>query len=164
MAHPNERVTKDANGVITYNDETNAQLHLGHLSPEVLRDLARNEAASKEWRKAAVEFLLLKQHAHANHPELRELVFEIRAEKAAKEEVLALAAHPENEHQEVLVNETTAVFQTKDPFQPIPPHSGVVKEVVNPENKENDLESEASDTSAPAKEIHPIQIQTRSKS
>lgn len=97
MAHPHERVTRDHQGVVTYNTETNGELILGNLSVEVLRDLARNESASKEWRKAAVELLLERRHPHANHPELRELVYEIKAEKEAKTEVEALAAEANQE-------------------------------------------------------------------
>jgi hypothetical protein len=106
MAHPKEHLVYDSRGVVTYNTETNGQLTLGHLSPEVLRDLARNEAASHEWRKAAVELLLEKQHPHANHPELRELVFQIKAEKEARVEVEALAA--EAKHEEPFANDQTA--------------------------------------------------------
>jgi hypothetical protein len=111
MSHPNEKVTTDHMGVVTYNTETQAEIHLSHLSPEVLRDLARNEAASKEWRKAAVELLLEKKHSHANHPELRQLVFEIKAEREAKVEVEALAAQsPENEQVLVLDAEASKQF------------------------------------------------------
>ena len=98
MAHPYDKVITDANGVLTANSETQAEIHLSHLSVDVLRDLARNEAASKEWRKAAVELLMAKNHRHQNHPELRQLVFEIRAEQEARKEVESLAAQsPETE-------------------------------------------------------------------
>ena len=55
-----------------------------------LLDIARNESASAEWRKAATELLIDSGAQQANHPELRALVFEIRAERAAKKEVIAI--------------------------------------------------------------------------
>ena len=64
--------------------------HLGGLPGHVLLDLARNESAPREWRKAAVELLLDKGFAQANHPELTAVVMEIRAERKAKEEVVAV--------------------------------------------------------------------------
>ncbi len=64
--------------------------HLGGLPAHVLLDLARNEAASREWRKAAVELLLDKGFAQANHPELTAVVMEIKAERAARVEVEAV--------------------------------------------------------------------------
>ena len=55
-----------------------------------LLSIARNESASAEWRKAATELLIDSGAQQANHPELRALVFEIRAERAAKKEVIAI--------------------------------------------------------------------------
>ena len=63
--------------------------HILHLTGEVLRDLARNESASREMRKAAVEILMDKNHPFAGHPELRLYVLEIQAEREAKKEVEA---------------------------------------------------------------------------
>lgn len=62
------------------------------LPAQVLFDLARNESASKEYRKAAVRLLIDGGHRQAEHPELRELVLEIKAEKTAEHEVLEIAA------------------------------------------------------------------------
>ena len=55
-----------------------------------LLDIARNESASTEMRKAATELLMDSGAHQANHPELRALVYEIRAERAAKKEVVAI--------------------------------------------------------------------------
>lgn len=92
LQHPKDKIlVMQMGGVKMPGSQTNAEVHLAGLSAEVLRDLARNEAASKEWRKAAVELLIKKQHAFANHPELRELAYEIKAEEDARIEVEALA-------------------------------------------------------------------------
>lgn len=64
--------------------------HLGGLPSHILLDLSRNEAAPREWRKAAVELLIDHGHAQANHPELAAVVMEIRAERAARVEVEAV--------------------------------------------------------------------------
>lgn len=97
--HPKDKIIYEVGGVPVETKQTNAEVQLGHLSPEVLRDLARNESASKEWRKAAVELLILKNHPHAQHPELRELVLELQAEEDARAEVASLAA--QHDHEEV---------------------------------------------------------------
>lgn len=54
--------------------------HLVGLPDHVLRDIARNEAASREYRKAAVERLVVLKSPHAKHPDLRELVQELEIE------------------------------------------------------------------------------------
>lgn len=64
--------------------------HIGHLPAQILLDLARNEAATRDWRKAAVELLIDKGFPQANHPDLAGLVMEINAERAAKREVEAV--------------------------------------------------------------------------
>src|SRR5271155_1170530 len=125
MVHPQDKVlVTQMGGVRMPGNQTNAEVHLSGLSAEVLRDLARNEAASKEWRKAAVELLIKKQHVFANHSDLRELKMEIQAEEEARVEVEALA----HQYQE----NVKAVWQTTDPDAVIPPHCGVNKEVVSP--------------------------------
>jgi hypothetical protein len=97
ITHPKDKIlVTEMGGVKMPGSQTNAEVHLAGLSAEVLRDLARNEAASKEWRKAAVELLILKQHPFADHSDLRELKFEIQAEEEARVEVEALAHQPEN--------------------------------------------------------------------
>jgi hypothetical protein len=68
------------------------EAHLGPLTAEVLRDLARNESAPHEWRRAAVEILLDRQASYVSHPDLAALVAEIRlaeecARQAARSEV-----------------------------------------------------------------------------
>lgn len=60
---------------------------LGHFPAQILLDLARNEAASHEWRKAAVQLLLDKNYPQANHPDLAVLMLEIRSEGTAKDDV-----------------------------------------------------------------------------
>src|SRR5260221_7425960 len=69
---------------------TLAEIHLGHLPGHVLFSLARNESASREWRKAAVELLLDGNHKEASNPDIRELVLQINAERQAKTEVQAV--------------------------------------------------------------------------
>lgn len=66
-----------------------------------LLDIARNESASVEWRKAATELLIDSGAPQANHPELRALVFEIRAERAAKKEVIAIVESAHEQEVEV---------------------------------------------------------------
>lgn len=61
--------------------------HLGHLPGQILLDVARNEAAPREWRKAAVQIMLDKNCHQASHPDLAFLVIEIQAEAEAKAEV-----------------------------------------------------------------------------
>jgi hypothetical protein len=63
---------------------------LGYLPVQILLDLARNEAAPREWRKAAVQLLLDKQATQANHPDLALLVQEIKQEQIAKHDVQAV--------------------------------------------------------------------------
>lgn len=72
------------------NKEVQAQIEglVPTLPPQVLFDLARNESATREWRKAAVALLMETGDRRASHPELRELRLEITAEKTAKEEVV----------------------------------------------------------------------------
>lgn len=63
---------------------------LGSLTDEILRDLARNGATQYSWRVAAVE-LLLDRHSHyADHPDLALFTQQIRAQRAAKDEVQAM--------------------------------------------------------------------------
>jgi hypothetical protein len=69
---------------------TLAEIHLGHLPGHVLFALARNESASREWRKAAVELLLDGNHKEASNPYIFELVMQIKAERQAKTEVQAV--------------------------------------------------------------------------
>jgi hypothetical protein len=65
-------------------------LHLGHLPGPILRDIARNESASYEWRKEAVRLLLEKKLPEAGHPDLSLFVSEIRGEQEARSEVVAV--------------------------------------------------------------------------
>ena len=64
--------------------------HLGHLPSYILRDLARNDAAPREWRKAAIELMLDKGYKEVNHPDLLGLLVEVQHQREAKEEVQAI--------------------------------------------------------------------------
>ena len=55
-------------------------LHLKTFTNEVLRDLGRNEAAPREYRKFAVELLLTRKSPFAMHEDLQVFVGELRAE------------------------------------------------------------------------------------
>lgn len=68
--------------------EIKAEITFNTLTAEVLRDIARNEANSWEWRKAAVRFLLNQSHKYSGLDYLRELVSEIKEETQAEQEVL----------------------------------------------------------------------------
>lgn len=70
--------------------ETNADIHLSGLTDEVLRDMARNEAADKLWRKAAIKFLIDRKSKYANHPDFFSLYKEIIEERDAEREVEAV--------------------------------------------------------------------------
>jgi|HubBroStandDraft_1064217.scaffolds.fasta_scaffold40884_4 hypothetical protein len=63
---------------------------LGHLTGPILRDLARNESASREWRKAAIELMLDKGCVEVNHPDLFALVMEVKSQREAKDEVQSI--------------------------------------------------------------------------
>lgn len=86
MLHPDDsvKIRNISTGV------TNAEFHIGNLTPEVLRDIARNESAAREWRKAAVKFLLDRGHEYANHRDLSEILAEIKSEREAEDEVRAV--------------------------------------------------------------------------
>lgn len=84
--NPDDKVIRG--GILS--DKTNAQFLMGDLTPEVLRDIARNEAASREWRKAAVKFLLTRGHIFVNHHDFSELLAEIKSEQEAELEVQAI--------------------------------------------------------------------------
>ena len=58
-----------------------------HLPETILFDMARNESAVWEFRKAAASLLLDKKYKKADHPDLSQLVAEIRKEQALKDEV-----------------------------------------------------------------------------
>ena len=54
--------------------------HLKHLTDEILRDTARNECAPRDYRKLAVEILLVRKSPYVKHEDLRELVHELNIE------------------------------------------------------------------------------------
>lgn len=60
------------------------------LPAHVLFDIARNESASQEWRKAAVKLLRKKGYAQAQHPELAWIVRELEKDEQAEKEVIAV--------------------------------------------------------------------------
>lgn len=63
---------------------------LDPLPAHVLFDVARNESASYEWKKAAVKLLRKKGYKQASHPELAWLVREIEKDEQAEKEVIAV--------------------------------------------------------------------------
>jgi hypothetical protein len=67
-----------------------AEFSLEPLTDEVLRDVARNESCSWAWRKAAVKFLMQRNHKYQHHSDFRELVEEIKEEILAEKEVQAV--------------------------------------------------------------------------
>jgi hypothetical protein len=81
--------------MLTIND------HLSTATSEVLRDLGRNEAADRTWRKAAIKKLIEKNHPYANHPDFRELRLEIKEEEEAYHEVESIIAQVEEKVQEL---------------------------------------------------------------
>jgi len=64
---------------------------LAHQPEFVLLSIARNQSASPEYRKAAVEHLLEKGYTReANHPDIDMLVAQVRREREAKDEVQSI--------------------------------------------------------------------------
>jgi hypothetical protein len=55
-------------------------LHLRSLPDSTLRDLGRNEAAPRDYRKFAVELLLNRRSPYAEHSDLQQFVTELEAE------------------------------------------------------------------------------------
>src|ERR1700678_3117940 len=54
--------------------------HLLDLPDTVLRDLGRNEAAPRDYRKAAVEILFHRKSPYVKHSDLRQFVDELEIE------------------------------------------------------------------------------------
>ena len=63
---------------------------ISHLPGEILFSLARNDSASPDFRKAAVQLLLEKGCHQANNPELAVMVAEVKRSYDAKVEVEAI--------------------------------------------------------------------------
>jgi hypothetical protein len=63
---------------------------LDPLPASVLLDIARNEAAPSEWRKAATKLLRHKGYSQANHPDLLWFVKDLEKEELAEREVSAI--------------------------------------------------------------------------
>lgn len=74
----------------TVSDKTNAEITLEPLTNEVLRDIGRNEGASRSWRKAAVKFLMNRNHKYQHHQDFSELRSEILDEMQAERDVEAI--------------------------------------------------------------------------
>lgn len=55
-------------------------LHLKPLPDSTLRDVARNDAAPRDYRKFAVELLWVRKSPYVKHTDLREFVQELEAE------------------------------------------------------------------------------------
>jgi hypothetical protein len=89
--NPNEKPLVHSVGYGTMqSDQTNAEISLGPLTDEVLRDVARNESCSRSWRKAAIKFLIQRNHKYQYHPDFRELVEELKEEAEAEKEIQAI--------------------------------------------------------------------------
>jgi hypothetical protein len=71
-------------------DKVNVNSVLDPLPANILFDIARNESASEEWRKAAVKLLRKKGYKQAQHPELAFIVRELEKEELAEKEVIAV--------------------------------------------------------------------------
>ena len=65
-------------------------LELDLLPASILFDVARNESASYEWKKAAVKLLRARGHKQAAHPELAWIVRALEKEDQAEKEVIAV--------------------------------------------------------------------------
>ena len=63
---------------------------LDPLPAHILFDIARNESATQEWRKAAVKLLRKKGYKQAQHPELVFIVRELEKEEQAEKDVIAV--------------------------------------------------------------------------
>jgi len=63
---------------------------LDPLPANILFDIARNESASPEWRKAAVKILRKNGCHQVQHPELQWIVREIEKEEEAEKDVVAV--------------------------------------------------------------------------
>lgn len=83
----NEQTVKAAHAQQMYEQR---DVHLGHLPGPILRDIARNDSAPREWRRAAVELMLDKKCPEVNHPDLADLLREVRAQHDAKDEVQSI--------------------------------------------------------------------------
>lgn len=64
--------------------------YLADLTDEVLRDLARNDAASSYMRKEATRLLMARNSAYAKHEDLRRFAEDLEAEADAHKEVVAI--------------------------------------------------------------------------
>jgi hypothetical protein len=112
----NEAIYKAAHAEYTFSQR---DAHLGHLPGPILRDIARNESAPREWRKAAIELMLDKHCPEVNHPDLLSLLLEVKAHREAKDEVQSLV---ESQIEQPLEDAPTGPFkasfttqsQTKD--------------------------------------------------
>ena len=54
--------------------------HLAHLPDGVLRDLARNESATRDYRRFAVELLANRKSEMVKHPEFAPFLLELKIE------------------------------------------------------------------------------------
>jgi len=63
---------------------------LAAFPDDILLGIARNESASRDWRKAATKFLMRTGSPRASHPDLAWFVHEINQEAEAEKEVEAV--------------------------------------------------------------------------
>jgi hypothetical protein len=59
--------------------------HLQHLPPFVLLNLARNESATRDYRRFAVELLVNKKSELVKHPDVAPFLLELKVELAGIE-------------------------------------------------------------------------------
>lgn len=112
------------------------EAHLGMLSGDALRDIARNESAPYRWRKAAVKMMLEKNFPQVKHPDLYLLVMDVKADQEAHSEVESVVESAIESQIPTLgkqvVDAAKVEFHTKEVPATLPAHSGSVL-VVKPE-------------------------------
>jgi hypothetical protein len=96
---------------------------LSHQPEFVLLSIARNQSASPEYRKAAVEHLIEKGYTReANHPDIDMLVAQVMRERAAKDEVQAIVESATEKPLEPVVQTgvtTATMYQSEQVGEPV---------------------------------------------
>jgi hypothetical protein len=125
----NEAIAKAARDKELFAQRTD---QLSHLTGPILRDLARNESAPIEWRKAAIELMLEKECVEVNHPDFASLLREVQqhevaAQGKAKEEVQSVIESALEQPLDPIIPPARVVALPIDPrikFKPVPPERG----------------------------------------
>lgn len=116
------------------------EAHLGTLSGDALRDIARNESAPYRWRKAAVKIMLDKGFPQVNHPDLYLLLMDVKADKDAHNEVESVVESAiESQIPQVgkqVLEASKVEYHTKEVPATLPKHSGATLLVKHEEPKE----------------------------